>query len=68
MNDEVKVSGMSLFRLAIVAVVIAGIAAIVMIILPQIGITVPAFIIKILWIIFVVVIGVVAIKFVWSLL
>lgn len=68
MSDEPKLSGMSLTRLAILALVVAGCIAIVLIILPVIGIAVPAFVVKILWVLFAVLVGIVAIKFIVSLL
>lgn len=61
------IAGLSLFQLAILIVVIAGVVAVVMVVLNQMGIAVPSFIVKILWIIFAVVIGVVAIKFIASM-
>jgi len=69
MNDvEPKLSGMSLTRLAILALVVAGCIAVVLIILPVMHIAVPAFVVQILWVVFCVVVGIAAIKFIVSLL
>lgn len=69
MNDvEPKISGMSLTRLAILALVVAGCIAVVLIILPVMHIAVPAFVVQILWVVFCVVVGIAAIKFIVSLL
>ncbi len=54
--------------MAIIIVVAAGVIAIVVAILRQLNIAIPAFIINILWIILAVVIGVVAIKFITTML
>ena len=62
------IAGLSLVQLAIAIIVIAGIIGIVMVVLRQMNVAVPKFIVNILWIIFAVVIGVVAIKVLVSLL
>lgn len=52
----------------IMIVVIIGAIAIAYVVTNAVGIAIPAFIITILWIVLAVVIGVVAIKFIWSLI
>jgi hypothetical protein len=53
----------SLVQLIIMAIVIAGIVGIAMIVIRQAGISIPGWIINIFWIVLVVVVAVVAIKF-----
>lgn len=60
--------GYSLIQLAIFLMVIAGIVGVVFVVIRQAGITIPPFVLTILWIIFAVVLGVVAIKVLSSLL
>jgi hypothetical protein len=60
-------AGLSIIQLALLLIVCAGIVAVVMVILKQIGVAVPEWIVRILWIVFAVVVGVVAIKFIASL-
>lgn len=52
----------------VMIVVIIGAIAIAYVVANAVGIAIPAFIIKILWIVLAVVIGVFAIKFIYSLL
>lgn len=60
--------GYSLIQIAIFVIVIAGIIGIVFVVTKQMGIAVPAWIITILWICLAVVIGIVAIRFLASML
>lgn len=62
------VGGYSLFQLAIFIVVVAGLVAVVVIILKQLGVTVPAWLQAILWVILVVIVGIFAIKVIASML
>jgi len=48
----------------ILAIVVLGVIAIAWVVIKQLGITIPPFIIAILWIVLAVVIGVAAIKFI----
>ena len=57
-----------LVRLLIVAVILAGCIGIAMAVAHAAGIAIPAFVITILWIVFAVLVGVLAIKFIASLL
>lgn len=63
-----NVAGFTLIHWLIVAIVVAGCIGIAFVVAKQAGITIPPFIITILWIVLAVVIGVVAIKFLVSLL
>lgn len=63
-----QAAGLSLVQLAILIVVLAGIVGIVIVILKQVGVTIPPFIVAIFWIVLAVVVGVLAIKFIWSIL
>lgn len=60
-------SGLSIAQWAIIILVAAGIIAIVAIVLRQLNVAVPAFIIQILWVLLAVIIGVLAIKFLLSI-
>jgi len=62
------VGGYSLFQLAIFIVVVAGLVAVVVIILKQLGVTVPQWLQAILWVILVVIVGIFAIKVIASML
>lgn len=53
---------------AIILIAIAGIIGIVLVIVRQAGVTIPPFIIQILWIILAVVVGILAIKFIMSIM
>ncbi len=55
--------GYTLVQIALTLVVLAGIIGIVFVIVRQTGVTIPPFIITVIWICIAVVIGVVAIKF-----
>lgn len=57
----------SLIQIAIAIIVLAGVIGIVLVVVRQSGIVIPAFITTICWIVLAVVIGVVAIKFLASL-
>ena len=67
-QQHFRLSELSMIQWAILIVVIAGIVGIVLVCLRQFGIQIPDFIVKILWIILCVVVGVLAIKFVASML
>lgn len=67
MNLLAQLQTLSLSQWAIYIIIAAGIIAIVIVILRQLQIVVPVFIINILWIILAVVIGVVAIKLLLSI-
>lgn len=60
--------GYSLIQIAIFVIVIAGIIGIVLVVTKQMGVAIPPFIITICWILLAVVIGVIAIKFLASML
>lgn len=60
--------GYSLIQIAIFVVVILGVVGIVLVVAKQMGVAIPPFIITIFWIVLAVVIGIVAIKFIASLL
>lgn len=62
------IGGYSLIQIAIFIIVIAGIIGIVLVVTKQMGVSIPPWIITILWIILAVIIGVVAVKFLASLL
>lgn len=68
MLAAVNFGAMGIVGWAIAIVVIAGVVAIVAVILKQMGVAIPPFIITVLWVCVAVVIGVVAIKFIASLL
>ncbi len=51
----------------LIAIVVAGIVGIAIIVANKAGVQIPGFIIQILWVIFAVVIGVIAIKFLMSI-
>lgn len=61
-------STMSVAQWAILIIVVAGIIAIVVAILRQLNVAIPPFIVTILWILLAVIIGVLAIKFLVSVL
>lgn len=63
-----RLSELSLVQWAILIVVIAGIVGIVLVCLRQFNIAIPQFVINILWIVLCVVVGVLAIKFIASML
>ena len=60
--------GYSLIQIAIFVIVIAGVIGIVLVITKQMGVSIPPFIITVLWIVLAVIIGIVAIKFIASML
>lgn len=64
----ISLSGTSMYQLAILAVVAAGVVGVVFVVIRQIGVAPPAWIVNILWIILAVVVGCLAIKFLVSLL
>lgn len=53
---------------AIAIIVLAGVVGIVIVVTQQMGVQIPPFIIKVLWILLAVVIGVVAVKFLITML
>lgn len=59
--------GWSLAHYAILVIIIAAVVAILMVILRQMGVGVPPFVVNILWIILAAFVGVLAIKFLLSL-
>lgn len=59
--------GYSLVNIALTIVILAGIIAVVVVIMKQTGMSIPPFIVTVLWICLAVVIGVVAIKFLASM-
>lgn len=61
-------AGMSVIHLLILLVIVLGAAAIAAVVIKKIGLKIPAFVVTILWIVFAVVVGVVAIKLIASLL
>lgn len=61
-----QVGAWSIGQLAIFVIVICGIVGIVLVVSKQMGVSVPPFLVKILWIIFAVIVGVVAVKFLLS--
>jgi len=62
------VGGYSLIQLAIFIIVVAGVVAIVVVILKQLGVTIPPWLIAILWIVLAVIVGIFAIKVIASML
>lgn len=62
-----QIAGYSIVHIALAIIVIAGIIGIVFVVTRQMGITIPPFIVNVLWIILAVVIGVVAVKFIATL-
>jgi len=60
--------GYSLIQLAIFIIVVAGVVAIVVVILKQLGVTIPPWLIAILWIVLAVIVGIFAIKVIASML
>jgi hypothetical protein len=54
-------------RLAIYLIVIAAIAGIVVVVLNQMGITIPPAVVKVMWIIAAAVLGIIAIRFLLSI-
>lgn len=60
-------SSMGILGWIIAIIILAGAVAILVVILNRFGIKVPDWIIQILWILFAVVVGVVAIRFLWTL-
>jgi len=62
------VGGYSLIQIAILIIVIAGVIGIVFVVTKQMGVTIPPFIITVLWIVLAVIIGIVAIKFIAGML
>lgn len=63
-----QMAAWGLAQWAIAIIVLAGIIGIVMVVTKQMGVPIPPFIIKILWIILAVIIGVLAVKFLMSML
>jgi len=61
------IGGLSFLQIALAIVIIAGIVAIVIVILNKLGIQLPSWFVQILLIIVVVLVGVVAIRLIWSL-
>lgn len=61
-------AGISIIQWLIIALVVAGCIGIVYVVVKQAGITIPPFIITIFWIVLAVLVGVLAIKFLWSLI
>lgn len=59
--------GWNIGQMAIAALIVAGIIGVFLVVARQSGITIPPFVLTILWIVFAVVIGVVAIKFLMSI-
>lgn len=62
------VAGYGLIQWLIVAIVVAAIIGVVFVVIRQTGIVIPPFIISIFWILLAAVVGIVAIRFLWSLL
>lgn len=56
----------SLVQWVIIAVVIVGVIGIALVVARQAGVTIPSFVITILWIVFACVIGIIAIRFIAS--
>ncbi|CEF48303.1 unnamed protein product [uncultured bacterium] len=61
------IAGMSLVQLLVLIIVVGGAIAITYIILQQMGIAIPDWLVRIFWVIVAVVIGIFAIQFVMSL-
>lgn len=61
-------AGMTIVQWLIIALIVAGCIGIAFVVMKQAGITVPPFIITIFWIVLAVFVGVIAIKFLVSLL
>lgn len=68
MLASVNFAAWGLIQWAIAIVVIAGIVGIVIVVLKQMGVAIPPFVLHVLWICVAVVIGVAAIKFIASML
>lgn len=63
-----SLASLTVIQWAILVIVVAGVIGIVMVVLKQIGVQIPPFIVTILWIILAVVVGIAAIKLIWSML
>lgn len=63
-----QIGSFSIIHLIIVAMVIAGCVGILIVVLRQAGVAIPPWVTTIFWIVLVVVVGVVAVKFLASLL
>ncbi len=68
MFAQYRLSELSLIQWAILIVVMAGVVGIVLVCLKQFGVAIPQFVINILWIVLCVIVGVLAIKFIASML
>jgi hypothetical protein len=60
--------GYSMIQLGAIILVIAGVCAVVMVVLRQLGVTIPPFIVTILWIVLAVMIGILALYFLGSMI
>ena len=65
---DIALSSFTLIHWAILIIVVAGIVGIVLVCLRQFGIGIPDFVVKIFWILLCVVVGILAIKFIASML
>lgn len=63
-----QIGAWGLAQWAIAIIVLAGIIAIVIVVTKQMGVQIPPFIVHVLWIILAVIIGVVAVKFLLTML
>lgn len=62
------IGGIGLMQMIIIAIVIAGALAILFVALKHFGIAIPPWAVSIFWIVIVVFVSVIAVKFLWSLL
>lgn len=63
-----QLAGYSLLHWIILIMVVAGAVAILYIVLRRLGITIPDWVVSIFWVIVVVIVGVAAVKIIWSML
>ncbi|MFA5376338.1 MAG: hypothetical protein WC455_11390 [Dehalococcoidia bacterium] len=64
---SVNFAAIGFIQWIIIAIVVAGVVGIAMVVSKQAGIVIPAFIVTIFWIVLAVVVGVIAIKFLASM-
>lgn len=64
----VSFGAMTLIQWVIIAIVVAGVIGIAMVVVKQAGIAIPPFVVTIFWICLCVVVGVIAIKFLASMM
>lgn len=62
-----QLAGYSLLSWIIIAILVAGAVAVLVVVLKQFGVAIPPFVVTIFWILVAVVIGVVAVKFIAGL-